>query len=115
MIAMRPIMEPDVINIINNGRYDGEIDGYVIMNGAEYLGHLLYRVDKSVTEILDTSLTDNMLVDGAVRAGIAAGEHIGANSFIINKTNDALAKWHEVFCKSDTEPYPNETIFNKCK
>ena len=29
MIAMRPIREYDVIDLLNNGRFEGEVEGYV--------------------------------------------------------------------------------------
>ena len=56
MIAMRPILEQDVIDLLNNGRFEDEIDGYVIMNGAEYLGYALYRVRDGCTTVLALSL-----------------------------------------------------------
>ena len=31
MIAMRPILEQDVIDLLNDGRFEGELDGYVVM------------------------------------------------------------------------------------
>ena len=43
MIAMRPIREYDVIDLLNNGRFEGEVEGYVVMDGPKYLGHMLYR------------------------------------------------------------------------
>ena len=47
MIAMRPIREYDVIDLLNNGRFEGEVEGYVVMDGPKYLGHMLYRVDSA--------------------------------------------------------------------
>ena len=41
MIAMRPILEPDVLELLNDGRFDGDIEGYVVMDGPNYLGHML--------------------------------------------------------------------------
>ncbi|MEG0305691.1 MAG: hypothetical protein RR635_08370, partial [Oscillospiraceae bacterium] len=68
MIAMRPIDEEDVIGVLNNGRFSGDIDGYVVMNGAEYLGFALYQINDEVTTVLDTDISDNLLVDGIIRA-----------------------------------------------
>ena len=53
MIAMRPIREYDVIDLLNNGRFEGEVEGYVVMDGPKYLGHMLYRVDGAVTQVLE--------------------------------------------------------------
>ena len=33
MIAMRPILEQDVLDLLNDGRFDGEVEGYVVMDG----------------------------------------------------------------------------------
>ena len=77
MIAMRPIREYDVIDLLNNGRFEGEVEGYVVMDGPKYLGHMLYRVDGAVTQVLECGVEEKMFVDGAVRACVAAGENAG--------------------------------------
>ena len=77
MIAMRPIREYDVIDLLNNGRFEGEVEGYVVMDGSKYLGHMLYRVDGAVTQVLECGVEEKMFVDGAVRACVAAGENAG--------------------------------------
>lgn len=115
MIAMRPIDEPDVIDLLNNGRFDGELCGYVVMEGPEYLGHMLYKVEGELTTVLECGLEENIFVDGGVRACIAAGEHAGATHFIVNAEDDALAKWVGVFCKNDGKAMENNHIFEKCK
>ncbi len=56
MIAMRPIREYDVIDLLNNGRFEGEVEGYVVMDGPKYLGHMLYRVDGAVTQVLECAV-----------------------------------------------------------
>ena len=77
MIAMRPIREYDVIDLLNKGRFEGEVEGYVVMDGPKYLGHMLYRVDGAVTQVLECGVEEKMFVDGAVRACVAAGENAG--------------------------------------
>ena len=77
MIAMRPIREYDVIDLLNNGRFEGEVEGYVVMDGPKYLGHMLYRVDGAVTQVLECGVEEKMFVDGAVRACVAAGKRGG--------------------------------------
>ena len=59
MIAMRPIREYDVIDLLNNGRFEGEVEGYVVMDGPKYLGHMLYRVDGAVTQVLECGVEEN--------------------------------------------------------
>lgn len=114
MIAMRPIKEPDVINSINNGRFSEELFGYVVMDGPSYLGHILYSINKETTIVLDANLDNNMLVDGAVRACVAAGEFKGAKSFAIQSDCKCLIDWRNVFCKTEN-PLPNEKLFTQCK
>ena len=90
MIAMRPIREYDVIDLLNNGRFEGEVEGYVVMDGPKYLGHMLYRVDGAVTQVLECGVEEKMFVDGAVRACVAAGENVGATSFRVNGEDESL-------------------------
>ena len=90
MIAMRPIREYDVIDLLNNGRFEGEVEGYVVMDGPKYLGHMLYRVDGAVTQVLECGVEEKMFVDGAVRACVAAGENAGATSFRVNGEDESL-------------------------
>lgn len=115
MIAMRPIDEEDVIGVLNNERFSGDIDGYVVMNGAEYLGFALYQINDEVTTVLDTDISDNLLVDGIIRACVAAGERQGTDLFDISEENPNLDKWRRVFCKNLSAPYKNEIIFHECK
>ena len=114
MIAMRPILEQDVIDLLNNGRFEDEIDGYVIMNGAEYLGYALYRVQDGCTTVLACETQSNALVDGAVRACVAAGGNAGADRFCVNKEDQALAKWASVFLHGAKEIVPNGELFGHC-
>ena len=86
MIAMRPIREYDVIDLLNNGRFEGEVEGYVVMDGPKYLGHMLYRVDGAVTQVLECGVEEKMFVDGAVRACVAAGENAGTKSLPNGRT-----------------------------
>ena len=75
MIAMRPILEQDVLDLLNDGRFDGEVEGYVVMDGPNYLGHMLYRIDGDFIDVLDCGVQESALVDGGVRACVAAGEN----------------------------------------
>jgi hypothetical protein len=112
---MKPVLEQAVIDSLAQGRFDGELDGYVIMDGPSYLGHALYRVSEGVTWVLECSTAQNQLVDGAVRACVAAGENAGATAFALNEEDAALKKWREVFFKQEEQPIPNSKLFQKCK
>lgn len=115
MIAMRPIREYDVIDLLNAGRFAGDIEGYIVMNGPEYLGHMLYRVDGAVTRVLDCGVENTALVDGAVRACVAAGEHAGASAFEVELSDARLAEWRGVFFgDAPKTPIPNERLFGGC-
>ena len=114
MIAMRPILEQDVIDLLNNGRFEDEIDGYVIMNGAEYLGYALYHVQDGCTTVLACETQTNALVDGAVRACVAAGENAGAKCFRVNRDDAALAKWASVFLHGGKDVVQNSELFGHC-
>lgn len=115
MIAMRPIAEPAVVDSLNGGRFSGEVEGYVVMENANYLGHMLYKVENGVTYVLDCGLTDHALVDGGVRACVAAGEDCGADRFWVNAEEETLRRWREVFLKNEAMPARNDTIFHPCK
>ena len=106
MIAMRPIREYDVIDLLNNGRFEGEVEGYVVMDGPKYLGHMLYRVDGAVTQVLECGVEEKMFVDGAVRACVAAGE---------NGEDEKLAEWKNVFFPEAQGDVPNGSIFHTCE
>lgn len=115
MIAMRPIREYDVIELLNAGRFAGELEGYIVMDGPAYLGHMLYRVDGAVTRVLDCGVEDTALVDGAVRACVAAGGHAGASSFEVETADGRLARWRHVFFGDAPDtPIPNERLFGAC-
>ena len=57
MIAMRPIREYDVIDLLNNGRFEGEVEGYVVMDGPKYLGHIANNFTEIITETLVIDLS----------------------------------------------------------
>lgn len=114
MLAMRPIDEPDVIDLLNNNRFEGEVEGYIMMDGPTYLGHALFKVEDGVTTVLDCGVEDTDKIDGIVRACIASGENRYAEKFAVNMEEPALAKWWSVFCKEYTGPAPVTHIFELC-
>lgn len=107
MIAMRPILEQDVLDLLNDGRFDGEVEGYVVMDGPNYLGHMLYRIDGDFIDVLDCGVQESALVDGGVRACVAAGENAGCCEFTVNMEDAALARWYRVFFPHSVQPWPS--------
>ena len=65
MYVMKPILEPDVLALLNNGRIDGD-----------------------VTSMLDVLPPNEMFLDGLIRASVAYGEARGATGFSFNKDNE---------------------------
>lgn len=114
MLSMQPIAEPDVVELLNDGRFEGDVEGYVMMDGEKYLGHALFLVEDGVTSVLDCGVEDMQMLDGIVRACVAAGEHRGAKLFCVNREQPRLEKWWDVFCKGMQPPAPVEHIFGKC-
>ena len=106
MIAMRPILEPDVLELLNDGRFDGDIEGYVVMDGPNYLGHMLYRIDGDFVDVLDCGLQESALVDG--------GENAGCSEFTVNMQDAALARWYEVFFPHSMQPVAIKALFSGC-
>mgnify|MGYP006974676030 CR=1 FL=1 len=37
MYAMKPILEPDVLDLLNNGRFAGEMEGYITADAEDVL------------------------------------------------------------------------------
>lgn len=114
MLAMHPINEPDVLELLNNGRFEGDVEGYIMMDGATYLGHALFTVEDGITTVVDSDVKDSQYLDGIVRACVANGENRGAKQFWVNQNHEALAGWWNVFCKNYTGPAPVDHIFTLC-
>ncbi|NLW79576.1 MAG: hypothetical protein GXY32_09235 [Ruminococcaceae bacterium] len=114
MLAMRPIDEPDVVDLLNDGRFDGEVEGYIMMDGPEYLGHALFKVEDGVTTVLDSGVEQNVMLDGIVRACIASGDNRGAKLFAVNLSHPPLAEWFRVFCKDKEQPVSVDHLFTFC-
>lgn len=114
MVIFHKVDEQDVIDDLNKNRFEGDVKAYVVMDGAQYIGHALYRVSGEVADVLECQVTENAFVDGAVRACAAAAENVGTKRFTLNENDAALAKWRSVFCKNDGIEIENEKIFNKC-
>lgn len=115
MINMHPVDEPAVVDSLNKGRFAGDVRAYVIMDGPVYFGHMLFRVDGDVTQVLECGIRhENSLVDGAVRACVAAGENAGARCFSLNQEDEMLREWARVFVPDGRFPADNALVFHTC-
>ncbi len=115
MIIMRPIDEEAVLESLDASRFGEDVRGYVVMNDADYLGHVLYSIKEKTTTVCECTLKTNALVDGAIRASVAAGENAGTLYFTVNTKEENLKKWLEIFCEGDINPQNNKNLLENCK
>ena len=114
MLMMRPIEEPEVVALLNDGRFCGEVEGYVVLEGSSYLGHALFSVEEEVATVLDTGVEEALNLDGVIRACVSAGERRGARCFAVNLDHPPLKNWWERNCKGLAAPVPMDHIFKSC-
>ncbi len=114
MITIKPIDEPDVLALLNRERFDGPLEGYIMTDGKEYLGYCLFVREETVTRVLDAEASENVMLDGLVRAAVAKGENEGADFFSLNREIPALADWAAAFVPGECEPVKNSRIFGNC-
>lgn len=114
MYSMKPILEPDVIDLLNNGRFEGELQGYVLSDGGDLFGWSLFRVDGCVTSMLDIKAPDSKFLDGIIRASVALGESQGASSFSFNEQVADFVKYKEVFFEKEGKIIDNSLLFSGC-
>ncbi len=115
MISMHPIKEPIVLESLNAERYGENTKGYVIMEKENYLGHILFTVNGTLTTVQECSVDVNAIVDGGVRACVAYGDGDGATHFDVNKNDVKLEKWLNVFFKGENLPIDNKKLLYTCK
>ncbi len=113
MIRMIPVEEPEVLDSLVQGRFSGDVRGYVILDGPEYRGHCLFAVEPGCTRVLEVRVSDPSLLDGAVRAAVAAGENAGASVFALADQPELL-RWREAWFRGCPDPIPNDRLFHFC-
>ncbi len=114
MIIMRPIDEPLVLESLDTQRFGEDVRGYVIMDNEVYLGHALYCIEGTLAKVCECTVKTNALVDGAVRACVAAADNAGATHFTVNTSEENLNKWLLVFFKGDKKPQENKNLLENC-
>ena len=75
---------------------------------------MLYRIDGDFVDVLDCGLQESALVDGGVRACVAAGEDAGCSEFTVNMQTHALARWYEVLFPHSMQPVAIKALFSGC-
>ena len=115
MYTMKPIKEPDVIALLNNNRFEGDLQGYILSDGQDLFGWTLFRVDVDTTVLLDVKAPDNRFLDGLVRASVAMGESQGALFFSFNTEIESYKEYKRVFFAQEDSRISNEKLFAGCK
>lgn len=115
MYTMKPIDEYDVLELLNNGRFEGELDGYILSDGKDLFGWSLFCVDGGVTSMLDVLAPSGQFLDGLIRASVAYGESRGATAFSLNMEVEDFAKYKNVFFENEGDIIPNDHLFTPCE
>lgn len=115
MFTMKPIKEYDVIELLNNGRFDGDLYGYVLSDGGDLFGYTLFKIEDNTTVMLDSKAPKGMYLDGIIRASIAYGEARGAEYFSFNMEHEPFAEYKNVFFKDQPDRMKNSVIFSGCQ
>ena len=100
------------MELFNEGRFYGDLDGFVVSDGKKLCGHSLFRIEDDVTFILEVRADDEFLFDGIMRASIAKGDTYGAHSFVCEEIGELAKKWHRTYCEDYNAPISNHVIFN---
>ncbi len=96
MVQAFSITEPQVVAQLNAGRFEGEIEGFVVMEGASYLGYMLFCKRDKLAEILESSIENQEVLDFVLRACLCKCLRLGAVWFCMRTEQAALqAFWRD--------------------
>ena len=115
MFTMKPIDEYDVIELINNGRFEGDLYGYILSDGGDLFGYTLFKIEDNTTVMLDSKAPGGKYLDGIIRASIAYGEARGAEYFSFNMEHEPFAEYKRIFFGEHPDRMKNSVIFCGCK
>ena len=115
MFTMKPIDEYDVIELINNGRFEGDLYGYILSDGGDLFGYTLFKIEDNTTVMLDSKAPGGKYLDGIIRASIAYGEARGAEYFSFNMEHAPFAEYKRIFFGEHPDRMKNSVIFCGCK
>lgn len=114
MYVMKPILEPEIIDILNKDRFSGDLQGYILSDGGDLFGWLLFKIENDTTILLDVLAPDTMFMDGLIRATVAFGQERGATCFWLNRDIPGLKEYKRVFFEAEGDNIPNEKLFTPC-
>ncbi len=115
MFTMKPIREYDIIELLNKGRFEGDLQGYILSDGADLFGYTLFIVDDDTITLLDSKTPDTRYLDGIIRASVAYGENQGAKFFSFNMEHNPFKKYKDVFFKDYSNKIEISILFSGCK
>ena len=115
MFTMKPIKENDVIELLNNNRFEGDIQGYILSDGGDLFGYTLFTVENGLVMLLDSKTPDTRLLDGIIRASIALGETQGATRFAFNLEHEPFSEYKRVLFGEYENDIEISKIFSGCK
>lgn len=115
MYSMKLILEPDVIDLLNRDRFEGDLEGYILSDGADLFGWSLFKIEDGITHMLDIQAPGTQFVDGLIRASVAYGENGGAKAFTLNPDIPDLKKYRDVFFRNEEDPIATEKLFVPCE
>ena len=115
MFTMKPIDEYDEIELINNGRFEGDLYGYILSDGGDLFGYTLFKIEDNTTVMLDSKTPGGKYLDGIIRASIAYGEARGAEYFSFNMEHAPFAEYKRIFFGEHPDRMKNSVIFCGCK
>lgn len=114
MVTMKPILDQEILDIFNRGRFSGELEGTILSDGRGCAGHCLWQMQGSTAVILQAETDDPALLDGIMRASLAAAENAGAAGFWVEDDGGALSAWRQRFAAGYAAPIPFSVIFHTC-
>lgn len=115
MYTMKPIVEYDVIMLLNNNRFDGDLQGYILSDGKDLFGYTLFRLDSDTTVLLDSKAPDSRFLDGLIRASVAKGESCGMEHFSFNLDHEPFKEYKRIFFNEYENKLKNFLLFSGCK
>lgn len=113
MFVIKPIEEPEIIDVLNKGRFQGEVQGYILSDGADLFGWSLFSLEKGITKVLDVLAPDMGVLDGLVRTSVSYGQERNCRFFSLNSDNPDLLEYKRVFFPDSDDIIPNEMLLKK--
>ncbi len=106
---MTAINEPEMVRYFNDGRFEGEIFGFIAAGEYGTVGTLLYRQNGLNTDVLAIDTDDLEVAEGLLRATIFKTLQSGALTF----SDKSVIIWGEGFSLEKNSEYSIEEFFSR--